>query len=163
MSWTAPKTWAVGEVVTAANMNTHLRDNLKAIGDAWASWTPTWTNITVGNGAVYAQERVSGKTTDFEIVLTFGSTTSVTGAASVTLPVAPNGTARRAIDAVQYYDNSAAQRFAGWGEYASSSNLVLLALNSGAATGLLTNLTATVPFTWAVGDIIAIRGTLESA
>lgn len=28
MAWTDPKTWSVNEVVTAANMNTHLRDNL---------------------------------------------------------------------------------------------------------------------------------------
>src|SRR5688572_10563024 len=28
MAWSAPKTWSVGEVVTAAMMNTHVRDNL---------------------------------------------------------------------------------------------------------------------------------------
>lgn len=28
MAWTAPKTWSVGELVTATNMNTHVRDNL---------------------------------------------------------------------------------------------------------------------------------------
>jgi hypothetical protein len=32
MAWTAPKTWTVGEVVTAANVNIHLRDNLLAAG-----------------------------------------------------------------------------------------------------------------------------------
>ena len=28
MSWTAPRTWVTGEIVTAALLNTHLRDNL---------------------------------------------------------------------------------------------------------------------------------------
>lgn len=28
MAWTTPKTWTVGEVMTAANVNTHVRDNL---------------------------------------------------------------------------------------------------------------------------------------
>lgn len=28
MGWTVPKSWASGEVLTAANMNTHVRDNL---------------------------------------------------------------------------------------------------------------------------------------
>ncbi len=28
MPWTAPRTWVVGELVTAAFMNTHVRDNL---------------------------------------------------------------------------------------------------------------------------------------
>ena len=27
MAWTAPRTWVVGELVTAAIMNTHIRDN----------------------------------------------------------------------------------------------------------------------------------------
>jgi hypothetical protein len=35
MSWTAPRTWTVGEVVTAAMMNAHVRDNLKYVhGDS---------------------------------------------------------------------------------------------------------------------------------
>ena len=29
MAWTAPRTWLVGEVATAAQLNTHLRDNLR--------------------------------------------------------------------------------------------------------------------------------------
>lgn len=28
MAWTTPKTWSVGETLTAANFNTHIRDNL---------------------------------------------------------------------------------------------------------------------------------------
>ena len=28
MAWTAPRTWAAGEVVTAALLNTHVRDDL---------------------------------------------------------------------------------------------------------------------------------------
>lgn len=31
MAWTAPRTWVSGEVVTAALMNTHLRDNLLSL------------------------------------------------------------------------------------------------------------------------------------
>lgn len=32
MAWTTPKTWATNEVVTAANMNTHVRDNVTFLG-----------------------------------------------------------------------------------------------------------------------------------
>jgi hypothetical protein len=31
MAYTTPRTWTAGETVTAALMNTHLRDNLTAI------------------------------------------------------------------------------------------------------------------------------------
>ena len=39
MAWTTPRTWTAGETVTAALMNTHVRDNtafLKAIADNFA-------------------------------------------------------------------------------------------------------------------------------
>lgn len=32
MAWTAPRTWVTNEVVSAAIMNTHVRDNLLALG-----------------------------------------------------------------------------------------------------------------------------------
>jgi hypothetical protein len=31
MAWTTPRTWTAGEVVTAAMMNTHIRDNLNVL------------------------------------------------------------------------------------------------------------------------------------
>lgn len=31
MAWTAARTWVVGEIVTAAQLNTHVRDNLNAV------------------------------------------------------------------------------------------------------------------------------------
>ncbi len=31
MAWTAPRTWVAGEVVTAALLNTHVRDNLQVL------------------------------------------------------------------------------------------------------------------------------------
>lgn len=33
MAWTAPRTWTTGELVTAAIMNTHVRDNLLHLGE----------------------------------------------------------------------------------------------------------------------------------
>lgn len=34
MAYTAPRTWVAGELVTAAQLNTHLRDNLNAVIDS---------------------------------------------------------------------------------------------------------------------------------
>lgn len=33
MVWTVPRTWVTGEIVTAAHLNTHVRDNLNALRD----------------------------------------------------------------------------------------------------------------------------------
>lgn len=35
MAWTAPRTWVSSEIVTAALMNTHVRDNLLALYGTW--------------------------------------------------------------------------------------------------------------------------------
>ncbi len=40
MSWTAPRTWAAGEVLTAALLNTHLRDNLIALRMTYGTSLP---------------------------------------------------------------------------------------------------------------------------
>lgn len=51
MAWTAPRTWVVGELVTAALFNTHLRDNVTFLGAAriatvQAAQTTTSTSYT---------------------------------------------------------------------------------------------------------------------
>lgn len=51
-TWTIPRTWTAGETVTAANMNTHVRDNELAITGIWNSWTPNvvqGVSVTVTN------------------------------------------------------------------------------------------------------------------
>lgn len=40
MTWTAPRTWVAGEIVTAGEMNTHVRDNLNALNPAPSSTPP---------------------------------------------------------------------------------------------------------------------------
>jgi hypothetical protein len=43
MPWTAPRTWVAGELVSAALLNTHLRDNLLVLNGATG---PVVTNFT---------------------------------------------------------------------------------------------------------------------
>lgn len=52
MGWTAPRTWVAGEVVTAANMNTHVRDNL----------VTAFTSDLFGNTTWNCQIRTTGST-----------------------------------------------------------------------------------------------------
>jgi hypothetical protein len=67
-------------------IDTSTNNGLKA----WTAYTPTLTNITLGNGGlnfVYAQ---LGKTVQVRGSLTFGSTTSITGTMLIGLPVTAN-------------------------------------------------------------------------
>lgn len=49
MAWTAPRTWIVGEIVTAAQLNTHLRDNMNATAVAMSTSAGDMTYATGAN------------------------------------------------------------------------------------------------------------------
>jgi hypothetical protein len=53
---------------------------------AWISYTPTFSSFTLGNGTIVAKYNVIGKTMFIRIKLALGSTSSVTGSISFTLP-----------------------------------------------------------------------------
>lgn len=63
MAWTTPKTWAVREKVTAALMNTHLRDNLawlRGMLDGTGSGTLTTPgNLNVSNDVDFNLQKLS--------------------------------------------------------------------------------------------------------
>src|SRR5688572_28327966 len=92
MSWNDPRTWLAGEDPTAALLNLQLRDNLKAIGDPWTAYTPTWTgtgtNPAIVNGTIGGRYLQAGKLVigNFQIVMG-SSTTFGTGSWLVGLPV----------------------------------------------------------------------------
>ncbi len=80
--WTAPRTWATGEIVTAAIMNTHLRDNLdylKGQADAplnaafaGSAAVPSTTSGTFGD--VHANYVITVTTSGAPVLLGFSGT-----------------------------------------------------------------------------------------
>lgn len=68
MSWTAPRTWVAGETLTAALLNTHLRDNLDAafpVGSLhWRMQAATTSQTTI-DGMLLECNAVSLLRTDF--------------------------------------------------------------------------------------------------
>ena len=95
MAWTTPKTWASGYVVLAADLNTHLRDNLNVTAPAVMT---TAGDIIYASGA-NTPARLA-KDTNATRVLTNTGTSNVPAWAQVTLtsgvtgvlPVANGGT-----------------------------------------------------------------------
>lgn len=90
MAWTSPRTWLSGETLTAALMNVHLRDNLKAIGDPWTAWTPTVTaesgTFTTVSGA--GRYIAAGKLITFSASITITTVGTAASSVKFTLPVA---------------------------------------------------------------------------
>jgi hypothetical protein len=167
MAWSTPRTWVAGEKPTAATMNTHIRDQLNALGDAWTAFTPTWTaattNPAIGNGTIVGAYRQIGKAVDFNIVITMGSTTTYgSGAYSLTVPVAVKaarslsmGVAR---DASSGFSYPIALEFIGIGSTTGSARV--FPTTAGIA---FASLSSTAPFTFAVSDVITLTGTYEAA
>lgn len=94
MSWTTPRTWVAGENPRTSLFNPHIRDNLREVGQdagvaaAWTTYTPTWTNLTIGNGEQYAGYRRVGRSIFYRGFVYFGTTTTISGTFYPSLPFA---------------------------------------------------------------------------
>lgn len=89
----APRTWVVGEVVSAALMNQEIRDQFTSMFDAWTSYTPTWTaattNPVLNNGVMVGKYLKIGRKCIVDIRLQMGSTTTYgSGVYSFSVPFA---------------------------------------------------------------------------
>lgn len=163
MAWTAPRTWVAAETVTAAIGNTHWRDNLKAIGDAWTSYTPTLTNWTLGNGTLTGRSMQAGKLVHAVAELTLGSTSTPSGTFAVSLPVATRDSSSSAALPLNGFIgvwDSSALAFEYYVPVMSASSTTVLVARKPAAGTLLT---ATSPFTFATGDKVWVTLSYEAA
>lgn len=162
MAWTIPRTWVAGEVITAANVNTHLRDNLLAISGAWVAFTTTWSG-TLGNGSKISAYTRIGRTIHFRIVIQWGSSTTHAAAnQTFTLPVAES-TAMSAqafpVGHASSYDASAATPGGyGFALIVSAQTVAVQGYLSGPGN-YWTNL---IPITFATADLLYITGTYEA-
>lgn len=137
MAWTTPRTWVAGETVTAALMNTHVRDNelaLFALATAdYTAYTPTLTNLTLGNGTRSAAYIQFGKLTVVTLDIVFGSTTSLSGDLAVSLPAtAPAGTGSPCVGMGEVI-GSAAQSWQLRARLTSTSAFALIHSDAGSA------------------------------
>lgn len=97
-SWTTPKTWVAGSPVTAAELNSHLRDNLTYLYARDVGLSPTKTSDQTRNSAVFADiddltfSVTSGKNYSFHAIITW--THSSTSGGPIISFNHPGGTCR---------------------------------------------------------------------
>jgi hypothetical protein len=128
-------------------------------GGGWTTWTPTWVNLTVGNGTLTARYNQIGKTVNFELRFVMGSTSSMGSLPNFTLPVSSN------IDKGSF---NLTLEDVGVGAFFGVADIfggVCYPLVFNAAGTYVTNsyFTATVPMTWTTSDSFMIRGSYEAA
>ena len=155
----ALKTSWTGAALTESDINTYLTHT----GSAWDSYTPTLTNITLGNGTLAGDYWRAGRGIFFKVKLTFGSTTSVSGAMTIGLPVAYADGTDAEVFAALLYDASANARYPAKSQAISTTTVAVNAINSAATYLTESSTSSTIPFTWTTSDILIVAGFYESA
>jgi len=155
-----PARLAVGANNTLLTADSTAATGVKWAG-AWTTWTPTISNLTIGNGTITARYARVGNTVNFSLKVLFGSTTSISGSPYFTLPINAASTASMFMTII---DAGVANYYGGAGIYSFDfSQCFPDAINSSGTYASNAGITATVPFTWGNGDYYHISGTYETA
>ena len=147
--------------------NLFLRANsAAATGLEWAgtytAYTPTLTNITLGNGIVYARYLRVGQLCHTEFEFTMGSTSAMGTGPQFTLPfTAALGQFRNA--GIGTLQDAGTSNVPANPVFVSTSNVFVAALNTSGTYLNETTITATIPFTWTTNDRISVSIVYEVA
>lgn len=130
---------------------------------AWTAYTPTLggTGWAIGDGTVAGYYCQIGKIVHFQATITFGaSSTYGAGEPAISLPVSKHGHAPNGQLRAHLVDMSAGALYTASSVWLSSTTA---AARTTGTNGLLAAISSTAPFTWAVGDSIALIGMFEAA
>jgi hypothetical protein len=142
-------------------MGVKLVPNSGATNDngTWVNWTPSYSNLTIGNGTVVARYQKIGKLVNVYFKFTLGSTSAVAGGAYFTTPTTPAQTQFPA--QLLMRDTGTAWWF---GACIADGSAVFL--NNQRVSGNFTiseTITSTAPFTWTTGDFLIVNLSYEEA
>jgi hypothetical protein len=145
--------------------NLFLRANsAAATGLEWAgtytTYTPTFTNFTLGNGTATGRYVQIGKTVFVEIKVTLGSTSSMGTDPYIFLPVNSNMT--NAIQANVVIQDFGTTEYMAVGSNPYNDTVRLFCLGTSASFGNYFTVSATQPMTWTTNDSFTIRATYEA-
>jgi hypothetical protein len=123
------------------------------VAGAWISFTPTFTNFTIGNGTLIAAYKQYGKLVVVRGSVTLGSTSSMGTAMVISHPI----TGRTAINGNTIIGSGAiidtgTQTYQTLMNYNSTTGIKMFISNVGGTYPTYTNLSATVPMTWTTND-----------
>jgi hypothetical protein len=137
-----------------------LYEHLDEAESVWVSYTPTHSNITVGDGAEAGRYRLEGKTCHFRYHLTLGATSAIAANAAIGLPATVAGSAGVYQVAPAYYLETGVRNWSGVCRLDATGTLGYLIHTEAGGAGAVD---ATNPFTWGTGDTISVAGVYEVA
>lgn len=123
--------------------------------EAWTSWTPTATNLTVGNGTWDCKYIQIGKLVACRVKFTWGTTTSASAAITTfTLPVTAASGSDGSMGVV-YLEDLATAGYEGSIRKGSTTTAQLICYSASGTYATSRGVEGTVPWTWANGDFFA--------
>jgi hypothetical protein len=131
-------------------------------GFTYATYTPTFTNFTKGNATIIARYAQSGKGVNVFVAVTLGSTSSVTGGITVSLPVTASTNAIGSRGVAGLTDTGVYTR-TGVALIETDTTVLLKCVATSAAFGIEDDISATSPMTWVNTDKFIFSLTYEAA
>jgi len=160
-----PARLAVGANDTVLTADSSTATGLKwaaPAGISWTTWTPSYSNLTIGNGTVVARYAYSGGLVILQYQLNWGSTSSFPGG-SVSIGSLPYNPKNRGA-AIGYLQAGNVNRpfFMNWS--ANSSVVFPAAITTDGTYAGRTDFTSSIPGTWASGpeDFFAFYAVYEA-
>jgi hypothetical protein len=133
---------------------------------SWINFTPTFTNLTVGNATLTAKYIKINKAVFFNVQVVFGSTSSMGAAANLTLPVAAASIAasQGGIYQITFQDHGVGT-FVGSLQALNNTQTTLRfgGIETGSSYATYVATSSTVPIGWGTNDSIYISGMYEVA
>jgi hypothetical protein len=133
----------------------------------WVSYTPTLTNLTVGNGTLSAKYMRQSKICTVRFVFTFGTTSSMGTDPTLSLPFTSVALAAGANimqeGVCALLDQNTGNYYYGYFAASSTTTRMIRTSNVGITYPLVAQITSTVPMTWANLDQIAGQFTYDIA
>lgn len=142
--------WSAGQILTAAQLNTYIPQEK-------TTWTPTWTNVTVGSGTVTANYVRISETVTFNLKFVLGAGSAISGDITFTLPL--GSSVESEFDA-KIVDVSASATYSARGMQSGAGNGCQVRRLDASGTNLAPAVcSSTTPMTWATGDYFIVTGT----
>jgi hypothetical protein len=135
---------------------------LNAIG-TWTDYTPTLTNVSLGNGTRSGRWTRQGDLVTFWARIAAGTTTSISGLIGFSLPVTAAAGVYEAQFSGVLIDATGPTRITGFVDAVSTTQVDLYALSASGTYASAVATSGTVPFTVANLDEYIVAGTYEAA
>jgi len=159
-----PARLAVGANGTILMADSTASTGIKWDTGAYASYTPgSITGFTQGNGTVSGRFRQFGKTVFFNLTLTLGSTSAITGGLVIQFPVSANTANNGCFFGQSRFADAGTQEYIGTLVQNGTNFYTAAAINASGTYAANQGISSTIPFTWTTSDVIFLSGTYEAA